>query len=443
MVEVIVSAVLLIVLAMATLPLLDQAGVRAGGNKSRGVASSLAQSDQDRMRQMTIDDLANYTDSRTKTVEGVQYTIASEARWVRDASGFVTCAVDPSRAEYVKIMSTVSWPRMAGTKPVVVESFVAPGVTALGPAKGTLTVKLQNAAGGPQPGIPVTAGGLAGVTDAGGCYVFAQLNAGTNTVAFNSAGYVDRKHVQNSTQSISVAGGATSQLTDMYDRAITLRGSVKVDSPVVASTWTSMTAVTSGTGVTSPVEKVVGTAAAQVDSQGLFPTTAGYGVYAGRSACTMNEPTQYRSDYYSGAASPYKSSFTNTYSTTAVPTAVDVFLRRISVTVSSTTAAKYGILVKPAGAGATASCEVPARRQSAASVTSYTQDFEVPWGQYRICVDNGLAGSGRYKDIYKAVAPFNATPTGSTVSPPTSGTPTLAYPATPVSGNTDGTGNCA
>jgi Tfp pilus assembly protein PilV len=412
MVEVMVSAVLLIVLAMATLPLLDQAGQRAGANKSRSIAASLAQADQDRMHQMAIDELANFSDQRTKTVEGVAFTIRSTTQWVRDASGFVTCAVDPAKAEYLKITSTVTWPKMLNTKPVVVEGFVAPGVTALGPSKGTLTVKLQNAQGGPQPGIPVTAGGLAGVTDAGGCYVFAQLNAGPNTVTYNAPGYVDRKHVQNSTQTVSVAGGATSQVTDMYDKAAVLRASFMLDNTPAgtASAWGSMTAVTGGTGVTSPVQKTA-TAAAQMDSQGLFPTTAGYGVFAGKqpTTCAMNEPTQYRADYWSGSTSPYKTSYTNTYSTTAVPTAVNVFLHRLNFTVTNV-ASGYRIWVKPTGAG----CEDPGKQALSLSGTTGTYSVDLPWGSYTVCVDNGVGGSSaRKRDMFLSGSPLRNTPQGS------------------------------
>jgi hypothetical protein len=390
MVEVIVSAVLLIVLAMATLPLLDQAGQRAGANKSRSVAANLAQADQDRMRQMAIDDLANFSDERTKTVEGVGYTIKSSTQWIRDASGFVTCAVDPAKAEYVKITSTVTWPKMLNTKPVVVESFVAPGVTALGPSKGTLTVKLQNAAGGPQPGVPVTAGGLAGVTDAGGCYVFAQLDAGSNTVTFNQPGYVDRKHVQNSTQTVSVAGGSTSQLTDMYDKAVTLTGSFKADvAGAPATTWRSYSVATAGTGVTSPVEKTSGSAVGALDSQGLFPTTSGYGAYAGRATCTMNEPTQYKSDYYSGAASPYRTSFVNTYQPSPTKTPVDVFLRRDTVNLSNTVTSPTQFVIKATPTGAGTSCETATSTWTVNGTKSGTGTIDLPWGTWTICAYDG------------------------------------------------------
>jgi hypothetical protein len=428
MVEVIVSAVLLIVLAMATLPLLDQAGERSGSNKSRGVASALAQADQDRMRQMTIDDLANYTAQRTKTVEGIQYTIDSEARWVRDASGFVTCAVDPSRAEYVKVMSTVRWPRMNGIDPIIVESFVAPGVTALGPAKGTLTVKLQNAAGGPQPGIPVTAGGLAGVTDAAGCYVFAQLNSGSNTVAFNSPGYVDRKHVQNSTQTVNVAGGATSQLTDMYDKAVTLTSSFKLEDGT-ATSWRSLSVATSGSGVTSPVEKTSASAVSGLDTQGLFPTTSGYGAYAGRSTCTMNEPSQYRADYYSAAGSPYRTSFVNSYLSSPTKTPVDTFLRRNTVTITNTSANAGTSWVSATPTGAGTSCESFARTSAVAqggTTKTGIGTLDLPWGTWTLCADDGSKK--------KTITGFKNFPTGSATAPSTA-----AQPINLSSGTTTGT----
>ena len=88
LIEVIVSAVLLIVLALAMLPVLDISASRAGTNRSRSVASNLAKDEQQRLRSLDVSQsLSNYRGTQTKTVDGVDYTVSSRTDWVRDDSG--------------------------------------------------------------------------------------------------------------------------------------------------------------------------------------------------------------------------------------------------------------------------------------------------------------------------------------------------------------------
>src|SRR4051812_31948176 len=60
LIEVLVSAVLVIVLATATLGIIERAGRQAGNDRSRSLATAIAQADQDRLRAMPVAQLYNY-----------------------------------------------------------------------------------------------------------------------------------------------------------------------------------------------------------------------------------------------------------------------------------------------------------------------------------------------------------------------------------------------
>src|SRR4051812_20890528 len=94
LIEVMVSAVLVVVLALATLKLLDGAQRVSSNNRSRDVAAQLAQSAQDAIRQMPITALAGgyHPGPATQQVGGITYTIDSTADWVQDSGGPVTCS---------------------------------------------------------------------------------------------------------------------------------------------------------------------------------------------------------------------------------------------------------------------------------------------------------------------------------------------------------------
>src|SRR2546423_15224663 len=94
MVELVVSAALLIVIVTGTFSAFDQASATSGSIKSRAEASGVAQQDQERMRAFKAVDLSNYRATRTQTVAGVSYTVASRADWVDDQSGTTSCATN-------------------------------------------------------------------------------------------------------------------------------------------------------------------------------------------------------------------------------------------------------------------------------------------------------------------------------------------------------------
>jgi Tfp pilus assembly protein PilV len=302
LVEVMVSAVLLITLAIATLNLLDTSQAASSMNRSRGVAATLAQADQESMRQLPLNSITGgyHPDPVIKNVAGIDYTILSEGDWTRDATGVVTCSTAPStagRGEYLTITSTVSWPGMATThsKPVVMQSIVAPGVAALGATKGALAIKLKGADGSGTPGIGVSAGAVGGTTDSDGCVVLNNLDAGATTVKWDEAGYVDPDGKQQVVKDETIGAGTTAQDNGAYDRAAQAPITFTDDAgtPVSAKWWSvslTQTGMQSSGGV-RVFKPSGGGLTGAITADALFPFTSAYGVYAG--SCAGNDPNSY------------------------------------------------------------------------------------------------------------------------------------------------------
>src|SRR5205823_4778076 len=87
LVEVMVSAVLTVLIATATVSSISQSQKTSGRNLARGITASLAEQDQERMRAMRASDLAGFTDTRIVGQQGIDYTVDSKAEFIQDASG--------------------------------------------------------------------------------------------------------------------------------------------------------------------------------------------------------------------------------------------------------------------------------------------------------------------------------------------------------------------
>src|ERR1700736_6621892 len=106
MIEVVMSAFLLTLLATGLYAGFNGASAASGNNRSRTIAAALAQQDQERLRAFKSTDLGNLHTPQTITMAGVAYTVASDADWVSDSSGTLSCTNASGQANYLKITST-------------------------------------------------------------------------------------------------------------------------------------------------------------------------------------------------------------------------------------------------------------------------------------------------------------------------------------------------
>jgi Tfp pilus assembly protein PilV len=290
LIEVMVSAVLLIVLALSTLSVIDRAQATSSNNRSRDVAAQLAQSEQDVIRQMPITALAGgyHTVNVPTKVGEITYSVSSDAEWVTDSGGAVTCSTS-GRVAYLRSTSTVTWPGMGSIKPVTADAIVDPGVAALGANKGALTVLLSKADGTGTEGIGVTAGGVSSVTDENGCAVLANLDSGPQTLTYSAPGYVDKDSNPAPSKPVTIGAGTIAQASGSYDVAATINTTIKDDAtptPNVA-TWPSVALDHAQRSTPTLFSTLTGGTANA--STTVFPFSSSYKAFVGN--CMGNDPS--------------------------------------------------------------------------------------------------------------------------------------------------------
>jgi Tfp pilus assembly protein PilV len=395
LIEVLVSALLVVLVASGVYLGLDAASATSGINKRRSVSSELAQQDQDRMRSMTVNDLSNYRDTRTATVASIDYTIDSRASWVTDSTGSASCTSGAAGANYLNITSTVTWPTMT-VPPVTVESIVAPPVGSFTSDQGSIAVQVRDRNGAGVPGVTVSLSGARNYTDvtnAQGCVLWGYLPAGNYDVDVAKTGYVDPQGVQQPTKPVGVVGAATNTVAFDYD----LGGRIQADyeswsggAPVPAN-GTEFTAVSSH--LTVPLSPFGdGAPHASFTSGLVFPFTDPYGVYAGN--CAGADPL--------ANGQPAALAQVNPGATVVVAVReppVNLRVMNGALPVANAT-------VKLTGTGS--GCGALPPRTTAAN--GYLVDPAYPYGTYSACVQ--AAGRAQTVTLTSATTLANTSPTG-------------------------------
>jgi type II secretory pathway pseudopilin PulG len=200
LIEVIVSAAVLALVALAVLSGIDASAGSSAREKARSVASSLAEQDQEAMRAMTVDQLLALSGSRSVPVDGVTYTVTSKAEWMTDDQGGTpSCGQTSNRSQYMHITTTVTSAITGGGKTarwtvpaVKIDSLVAPSV-AYSQTHGSLGVQIVDRNDNPVVGVAVAASGASALvsqsTDQYGCVVWYSVPIGKYTVSVNRPGW--------------------------------------------------------------------------------------------------------------------------------------------------------------------------------------------------------------------------------------------------------------
>jgi Tfp pilus assembly protein PilV len=228
LVEVMMAALLVALAATAVFKGIDGASALSSGSKSRAIAAAIADDDQERLRALPPANLVDRNETNTVTRSGVAYKVDSSTRWVADRDATPDCNSATSRAGYLRILSTVTWPNMQGSRPVVASSFVAPPNGTVTSNKGALGIKILNEANAGVPGVSVSVSGagLSGTTDANGCVYWDDVPQGNYSYTAQKTGYVDYTGNSSITRPIGVAGGQTRVDTAYLDVATSMNVSV-------------------------------------------------------------------------------------------------------------------------------------------------------------------------------------------------------------------------
>lgn len=213
LVEVLVSALMVAVIAAAVATALIAGIQTVSDQRARSRAAALAQLDQERLRGLSavqLTDLAPPNQQvRTVTVGGVTYTITSTANFLNSTGGSACGSTGAGAAAYYEVISSVTWPTNHRS-PVVMESQITP------PAGGTLLVNTVDQTGTALPGVTVTANGpssATGVTDTQGCAIFGGLSTGDYTLGITDAGYVNDNDVPADPLNVSATVTSTGTAT--------------------------------------------------------------------------------------------------------------------------------------------------------------------------------------------------------------------------------------
>jgi Tfp pilus assembly protein PilV len=301
LIEVLISATMVVLVSAGVLGLLQAMTSSAAGQRDRTAAFSVAQEDQARLRAMKLSTLNGLTETSDPiTLNGTVFTVESKGVFVNDLTSTPSCTEEKtSTADYVQIISRVTWTDMRGAKPVEIESIISPSRSlSLNPNHGTLVVSAENAQAKPLPGLKLEATGpspstttYSGETDEHGCATFADKEYGTYSVLPSGPNFVDVNGKPPVAQNATISKQGTYRMGLQYDK----EGSVQLSfQTLVAGKLEPATAdavFLFNAGMTNGA-KVAWTTSGKRESKlsvaALFPFDSSYVIYAG--SCSKNNP---------------------------------------------------------------------------------------------------------------------------------------------------------
>lgn len=297
LIEVLVSAVMLVITAVGVFSAFE-AGTRATAEeRHRAQAEGLAQADIARLRTLRVSDLSNLLETKTVEVEGNEYTVKSwgkagqQEEDEKEEEGIVSCKPDEG-PWYVKVSSEVTWPSIGSRAPVVEQSLVAPPNGSVSAESGSLAVQIENAAAKGVPEVGLNGVGpksFAGETGATGCAVFRDLRAGDYTLTLSGSGLIDSDGNPPEAQEVSVVEESTNTVGLQYDYGGTVEAQFQTyDAKGKLVPAQAESIVAFNTGMHSA--RVFGAPEphAAIAATPLFPFVSAYSVYVGR--CSEHNP---------------------------------------------------------------------------------------------------------------------------------------------------------
>lgn len=209
MVEVMASALIVILLSAAAAKALIATTHASGTQRVRDQADAVATQDQERLRGLSdeqLNQLSGTGQTRSVQFNGQTFSVSSTAV-AESSTGDSSCT--SSSAAYYKITSTVSWTDAydSQTPQVTEESILAR------PVAGDLLADVKDQTGAWLQNVSVTATSTGqptqlGSTDANGCVVFAGLEPATWNVSLSKTGYVDPNGLASWVSGVGGPGGS-------------------------------------------------------------------------------------------------------------------------------------------------------------------------------------------------------------------------------------------
>lgn len=401
LIEVMVSAVVVVLIATATVSSIGSAQKQSARTLARGIAGNLAERDQERMRSMRAADLAaSYVATDVVEQENVNYTVDSRADFVQGPdSDAVSCSSTGEQARHLQLTTKVTPQESTREKPLTIKSLHSLPISQFSPTSGTLVVGVQRANGTPLEDIDVSITGpeSRGPAESNelGCVIFQFLTPGAYDVEINEAGYVDQGLNQEVHLSGTVSSGQINQTTVLvYEPAAAMSAKYNGDDTTYATQFTL-----GNEDILMAAPKIRRYAPTNQPARGLFPFASAYRAYSGN--CTSNDPLTYDANFYSdrpGVADrvlPAGGAETVNLREPPLRARVRAKYKIGSTTTNNGPYTAVGdtgrLYVKPHVTGCTLNPAIPTLVNDGTNLTS----FELPYGTYRFCAEfNKTSGSG-------------------------------------------------
>lgn len=395
LIEVMISALLVALIVVATLTGFDVTNRATADERSHAQATVLAQQDEDRLRGLQVSQLSGISETREVIYNGTHYTIKSTAKFVSDASGTESCTAAAASADYIQTVSEVGWPALKSRPKVVETGLIAPRLG------GSLLVQVFDASGNGVPGMTVKATGPApsigletGTTNAKGCVVFGSVEPGEYKVTTLQTGYVEKNgnsEPPSSEQGATVINGSTTKKEFQFDKGGELTVSFAGGPPAEGDTWVAFnTGLTTFRSFPTVVEKEKYYPTV-TSPKTLFPFSSPYVVYAG--SCESDDPHAINNAIKDPEVTVPAGSLANA-TVTVPPIKIKVY--------SGKSKASQGKLIENAVARLEdTGCKTI--RESKTNVTGSLPHPGVPFGKYSLCITGGALGgnNGATKGLAK------------------------------------------
>lgn len=211
--EIMMSTLVLGVVSVGVVTGMDVAQSVSGNQKSKATAANIAESELEKLRGLTIDELQTVQAAgpTTKVAGGATYTITPTTAWVADQRG-TTYACDVQGGNtYMRITVTVSWGAKSSQR-VAISTIVSPGTRGVTRTYGALAIRMTDSTSGLGiAGVSVTLSSSgqsnrSGVTDSNGCVVWNSIPAATWQMQATRTDYIDADGNETLTKDVSVVG---------------------------------------------------------------------------------------------------------------------------------------------------------------------------------------------------------------------------------------------
>lgn len=400
LIEVVISALLVAVIAIGTLTGFDSAGRATADERAHNQATVLAAADEERLRGLTAAELGQMgTVTRPQVTEnGTTYTIESSAQYVSASKESFTCETTSGTADYIQTTSKVTWGALGKREAVKQSSLVAiSGST-------SLLVKVVNQNNEPVEGALVSVTGTetsaSQYTPVAGCVIFGAIADKKVKVTATKPEWVN---VNGEEEPAAKEYTLSSTSLTSAEFKIARAGSIEAEfvsngsnAGVTSDTFYAYQANASGPFVGGEPAKPAATASLR----GIYPfgSSAPYSVWAGD--CSENNP-----EIISGKAVKNESAIVEPGATTKVK--LEVPALNITVYKGSSSANNEGVLAGATSAtitnsackGKTALNESPlvyARNVTISSAGLLEQKYQPYAKELTLCVIGFISSTNKY-----------------------------------------------